>query len=72
MLGTGLEENGVTLSSVLGKLSVHKLNEVISDWHGEDTGHGDAVGDFLGVIALVDGDYGSGGHLFYLKCIKYE
>jgi hypothetical protein len=46
--------NGVTLSSVLGKLSVDELNEVVSDWGAENSGHGDAVGDFLCAIALVD------------------
>lgn len=54
MLSTSLEENGVTLSSVFGELGVHKVYKIVSDWDGEDTGHGDTVGDFFGAIALVD------------------
>ena len=64
MLSTSFVENGVTLSSVLGKLRVHEMNEIVSNWNGEDTGHGDAIGNFLSAIALVYGDNGSGGHLF--------
>lgn len=54
MLSTSFVEDGVTLSSVLGKLRVNEMNEIVSDWDSEDTGHGDAVGNFLGAIALVD------------------
>ena len=54
MLSTSFVENGVTLSSVLGKLGVHEMNEIVSDWDSEDTGHGDAIGNFLGGVALVD------------------
>ena len=32
------------------------MNEIVSDWNGEDTGHSDAIGNFLGAIALVYAD----------------
>ena len=57
-------EDGVTLSSVFGKLGVNELDNIVSDWYGEDTWHWGAIDDFFGVIALVDGDYWSRGHLF--------
>jgi len=56
VLSTGFVENGVTLSSVLCELRVHEMNEIVSDWNGEDTGHSDAIGNLLGAIALVYAD----------------
>jgi len=54
VLSTSFVENGVTLSSVLGKLRVDEMNEIVSDWNGEDTWHSDAIGNFFVAIALVD------------------
>jgi hypothetical protein len=54
VLTTSLVEDGVTLSSVFGKLGVDEMYEIIPDWDSEDTGHGDAVGDFFSAITLVD------------------
>lgn len=56
VLGTSFIEDGVTLSSVLGKLRVNEVDKIISNWGHEDAGHWDASGNFLGVIALVNGD----------------
>jgi len=53
----------MSLSSVLGEVGVHEMNEIVSDWNGENTGHGDGVLDFSRSTGVVDGDYGSGGHL---------
>jgi len=39
-------ENSVCLSSVLGHVSVHDLNGVVSDGGSEDCGHVDAANDF--------------------------
>lgn len=47
-------ENGVSLSSVLGKVRVYEMDKVVSDWCGENCRHGNAFDDLLGVIALVD------------------
>jgi len=55
MLGTSLMEDGVTLSSVLGKFGMDEMNEIVSDWGVENTWHWDTAGDFLSVVALVDG-----------------
>jgi hypothetical protein len=54
MLSTSLIENGVTLSSVLSKVRVNELDEILSDWSGENAWHWGAINDFCGVIALVD------------------
>jgi hypothetical protein len=32
MLLTGLMPDGVTLSSVFGKVGVNEMNEIVSDW----------------------------------------
>ena len=60
MFSTSLPENGVTLSSVLGKGAVNEVDEIVSDWDGENFWHGDGVGD--SGISLVDGDNWSRGH----------
>jgi hypothetical protein len=54
VLSTSFVENGVTLSSVLGKLRVDEMHKIVSDWDSEDTGHGDAISDFFSAFALVD------------------
>ena len=41
MLLASLVEDGVTLSSVLGKVGVNEVDEVVSDGSREDSGHGD-------------------------------
>jgi len=53
MLLSCFVENGVTLSSVFGKVRVNKMNEIISDWCGENGWSSNAIGDFFSVIALV-------------------
>jgi len=54
-------ENSVCLSSVLGHISVHELDGVVSDGGSEDCGHVDATNNFG--FLRVNTDYGSGGHL---------
>ena len=54
VFGTSFVENGVTLSSVLGELRVNEMNEIVSDWGGENSWHGNAISDFLGAFGLVD------------------
>jgi len=53
----------MSLSSVLGEVGVHEMNKIISDWNGENTGHGNTILDFSWSTGVVDGDDGSGGHL---------
>ena len=65
MFSTGFPENGVTLSSVLSETAVNKMNEIVSDWDGENFRHGDGVGD--SGISLVDGDNWSRGHFCLFK-----
>jgi len=36
-----LEEDGVTLSSVLGETAMNEVDKIVSDWNGEDSWHGD-------------------------------
>jgi hypothetical protein len=65
VFSTSLPENGVTLSSVLGKGAVNEVDEIVSDWDGENFWHGDGVGD--SGISLVDGDNWSRGHFCKFK-----
>lgn len=60
---TSLEEDSMSLSSVLGHVGVDELNDIVSDGSGEDGRHGDAVDDFRLVLFGVNTDNGSGGHL---------
>jgi hypothetical protein len=46
VFSTSLEENGVTLSSVLGEAAVNEMDKIVSDWNGENSWHSDRVGDF--------------------------
>lgn len=55
VLLTSLEENSMTLSSVLGKFGVHEVNEIVSDGCREDAWHWDASSEFLSIVTLVDG-----------------
>jgi hypothetical protein len=41
VFGTSLEENGVSLSSIVGEVGVDEMNKIVSDWNGEDSWHGD-------------------------------
>ena len=45
MFSTGLVENGVTLSSVLSEAAVNEVDEIVSDWDGENFWHGNGVSD---------------------------
>lgn len=65
MFSSGLVENGVTLSSVLGEAAMNEVDEIVSDWDGENFWHGNGVGD--SGISLVDGDNWSGGHFCLFK-----
>jgi hypothetical protein len=53
MLSTSFVEDSSSLSSVLGKVGVDEVNQIISDWDTEDSWHWDAVGNSLSIIALV-------------------
>jgi len=53
VLSTSFVENGVTLSSIFGKVRVNKMNEIVSDWGGEYGWSSYAISDFFSVIALV-------------------
>ena len=59
---TCLPENTMSLSSVLVHVGMNELNDVVSDGSGEDSGHGDGVGNF-GAGLSVNTDNGSGGHI---------
>ena len=48
-------ENSMTLSSVLGQLRVHEVDEIVSDWGVENSWHWHRAGEFLRVVTLVDG-----------------
>jgi len=50
VLVTSLEENSVSLSSVLAEVGVNELDDIVSDWGSENSWHWDAVNDF--VLAL--------------------
>jgi len=54
VLGTSLVENGVTLSSVVGKVGVDEMDKIVSDWSRKDTWHWGTVGDLGWSITLVD------------------
>jgi len=54
VFSTGLVEDGVTLSSVMGEVGVNEMNKIVSDWSREDTWHWGTVGDLGRSIALVD------------------
>jgi len=60
VFSTGFPENGMTLSSILSKAAVNEVDEIVSDWDGENFWHSDRVGD--SGISLVDGDNWSRGH----------
>jgi len=46
VFSTSLEEDGVTLSSVLGEAAMNEMNKIVSDWYGENSWHSNRVGDF--------------------------
>ena len=60
VLLAGLVVDGVSLSSVLGHVGVHEVNDVLSDGGREDSGQGEGTSNF--VVVSVDGDDGSSGH----------
>jgi hypothetical protein len=62
MLHTGLSEDSVTLSDVLGDLVMNELDDIESDGGSADSREGDLAGDFLGVGVVEDADGGSGEH----------
>ena len=66
MLLASLEEDGVTLSSVLCKVRVNEVDKIVSDRSAENSGHGNLGDDFGGVVALVDGHNRACGHFVYL------
>lgn len=45
----------MTLSSVLSKVGVDEVDQIVSDGSAEDSGHSNVGDDFGGVVALVDG-----------------
>ena len=50
----------MSLSSVLGKLGVYEMNEIIPDWNREYAWHWNAVlNSNIGGAGVVDGDDGS-------------
>jgi hypothetical protein len=53
VFSTCFVENGVTLSSIFGKVRVNKMNEIVSDWGGEYGWSSNAISNFFSVIALV-------------------
>jgi hypothetical protein len=63
VLLASLEEDTVGLASVLGHVSVDKLNGVITDGGGEDSGHGHLV--HVLVLLAINAHDGSCGHLFF-------
>jgi hypothetical protein len=65
VFGTSLVENGVSLSSIVGKVGVDEMNKIVSDWSREDTWHWGTVGDLGRSIALVDWHNWSWGHIGY-------
>lgn len=60
MLLAGLVEDGVGLSSVLGHVRVHEVDDVLSDGGRENSGQGQGAGSL--VVVSVDGYGGSGSH----------
>jgi hypothetical protein len=44
----------MSLSSVLGEVGVHEMNEIISDWNRENTWHSNTIFDFSRVFVVVD------------------
>jgi hypothetical protein len=41
VFSSSLEEDGVTLSSVLGEAAMNEVDKIVYDWNGEDTRHSD-------------------------------
>jgi len=59
MLHTGVDEDSVSLSNVLGDLIVDELDDIESDGGSADSGEGDLVDDF-GTVGVENTDGGSG------------
>merc|ERR1719464_2298385 len=60
VLVTGVPEDGMSLSSVLGHVGVAELDEIISDGSGEDGGHVGGASNSLGIGGVhADGRTGS-------------
>jgi hypothetical protein len=53
MFSTSFVEYTSSLSSVLGKVRVDEVNQIISDWDIEDTWHWNAISNSFSVIVLV-------------------
>jgi len=62
MLHTGLGEDSVRLSDVLGDLVVDELDDIESDGGSADSREGDLADDFRSVGVVENGDGGSGEH----------
>lgn len=62
VLHTGLSEDSVRLSDVLGDLIVNELDNIESDGSSADSREGDLAEDFSSVGVVEDGDGGSGEH----------
>ena len=52
MLVSGSPVDSVGLSSVLSHVAVAELNEIISDWGGEDGWHGNAILDITAATGV--------------------
>jgi hypothetical protein len=62
VLHTGLSEDSVSLTGVLGDLVVNELDDIESDGGSADSGKGDLADDFRSVSVVKDGDGGSSEH----------
>jgi len=58
VLHTGMDEDSVSLTSVLGDLVMDKLNNIESDWSSEDSRESILADDLLRVLRVEYGDCG--------------
>jgi len=56
VLHTGMDEDSVSLTSVLGDLVMDKLNNIESDWSSEDSRESILADDLLRVLRVEYGD----------------